>query len=174
MASLNDWLGAQPFEHKIVVAGNTDKFIEADEWVAEKLLSNATYLSDELVTINGLRIFGSPWTPFFAQNDDAFSLPRASGALAKKWAAIPDNLDILITHTPPIGVLDHKRWGCQFLHARLCGMKVSPKLHVFGHIHEGHGIRKGAKGVEGRCMYVNASLCNERNKLVNKPITVEI
>jgi hypothetical protein len=37
-------------------------------------LQNCTYLEDELVEIEGIRIYGSPWQPEFC--DWAFNLPR--------------------------------------------------------------------------------------------------
>ncbi len=168
IADFNKWLGKQPFDHKVVIAGNRDNFIEADERIAEKLLSNATYLSDELVTIEGMRIYGSPWTPIFLPNQ-AFSLERGSGALAKKWAQIPDNIDILLTHCAPSGMLDGAHLGCNLLRARLYGMKPPPKLHVFGHIHEGYG-KWGAEDT----LFINAALCDLKQELTHAPITVEI
>lgn len=170
VASFNTWLGKQPFDHKIVIAGNNDKFIEANEREAERLLSNAVYLSDELVTINELKIFGSPWTPLFNGSSNAFSLARDSGGLAKKWAQIPDKIDILITHTPPYDIMDGKKLGCKLLHSRLAGMANGLKLHVFGHVHCGYGKLILFDGT----IAVNASLCDKNDKLVNKPITVEI
>jgi Icc-related predicted phosphoesterase len=56
---------------------------------------------------------------------------------------MPEKIDILITHGPPFGILDetHKE-----NHAGSKGLwesvkKIKPRLHIFGHIHEGHGIR---------------------------------
>jgi Icc-related predicted phosphoesterase len=68
-------------------------------------------------------------------------LPRGK-ALADKWALIPDNTDVLITHGPPHGIGDGSsmgaaRAGCRDLRARVAAIK--PLVHLFGHIHEDGG-----------------------------------
>src|SRR5262249_28918150 len=85
----------------------------------------------------GLKIYGSPWTPLFC--DWAFMLPDAD--LASKWDKIPSGLDVLITHGPPFGILD---WTNRKEHAGSATLinrvhEVKPRLHVFGHIHEAAG-----------------------------------
>jgi Icc-related predicted phosphoesterase len=68
----------------------------------------------------------------------AFSCPRDQ--LYKKWNLIPSNIDILMTHMPPKQILDKtylgKHWGCSFLKEKVLG-EIKPKVHVFGHVHEG-------------------------------------
>lgn len=53
---------------------------------------------------------------------------------------IPDDTDVLITHTPPVGHGDlcssGVRAGCVELLTTV-QKRVKPKYHVFGHIHEG-------------------------------------
>ena len=88
--------------------------------------------------IGALRIFGSPWQPWF--HDWAFNLQRGP-ALAEKWALIPDGVDVLVTHGPPAEILDRtvhgEEVGCRDLRDAL--ERVRPRLHLFGHIHEAHG-----------------------------------
>ncbi|CRJ96337.1 hypothetical protein BN1708_002129 [Verticillium longisporum] len=50
--------------------------------------------------------------------------------------AVPADTDVLITHTPPFAHRD-LRLGCPALLAEL--WRVRPRLHVFGHVHFGHG-----------------------------------
>lgn len=53
------------------------------------------------------------------------------------WAGrIPRDTDILITHTPPRYHLDINI-GCAGLLREV--WKVKPRLHIFGHVHSGHG-----------------------------------
>src|SRR5690606_28258558 len=59
------------------------------------------------------------------------------------WDKIPNNVDILVTHGPPFGVLDktyydNKNVGCEILMQKI--QMVRPVLHVFGHIHECRGV----------------------------------
>jgi Icc-related predicted phosphoesterase len=64
-------------------------------------------------------------------------------------AAIDGDVDILLTHAPPCGVLDQvgdTHEGC--LAVRQCVLTVSPALHVFGHCHNwgGHALRSTTTG----------------------------
>lgn len=188
----NAWLTNQPHKYKIVVPGNHDKIFEKNEGMARGALSGATHiLIDKYVEIEGLKIYGSPWQPEF--NNWAFNLPRGE-ALKEKWSLIPENLDLLITHGPPKGILDtfpdwevfdytfthlpkdqwvprkiqvQKSVGCEELLEAV--MRVKPKYHVFGHIHDSYGT----KVVDGTT-FVNASICTEEYKPKNKPIVLEI
>jgi Predicted phosphoesterases, related to the Icc protein len=58
----------------------------------------------------------------------------------RKWNKIPDDTDILVTHTPPVGHGDlcctGVRAGCVELLTTV-QQRIKPKYHVFGHIHEG-------------------------------------
>ena len=132
------WIASLPHRHKIVVAGNHDWAFARDPAAARALIA-ATYLQDSGTTIDGLRIYGSPWQPAF--HDWAFNLPRGA-PLAAKWATIPSGLDILITHSPPEGIGDDftllGRAGCSDLRARVA--VVRPRLHLFGHIHQDGGL----------------------------------
>jgi Icc-related predicted phosphoesterase len=89
--------------------------------------------------VAGVRFWGSPWQPEY--NDWAFNLPRGA-PLAAKWAAIPEEIDVLITHGPPEGLGDRSstggRSGCADLRTRV--REVRPRLHLFGHIHEDGGV----------------------------------
>lgn len=132
------FLRALPHPHKLVVAGNHERCLESTPALARRALEGLTYLEDEAVTVCGLRFWGSPWQPWFM--DWAFNLPRGR-ALADKWALVPADTDVLVTHGPPRGygdrVRDSRREGCDDLLARL--RVLQPMLHVFGHIHEDPG-----------------------------------
>ena len=110
------------------------------------------YLQDEAVRIGDHVIHGSPWTPPFM--NWAFMLPEES--LAEKWALIPDDTTILVTHGPPRGTLDltarGTRVGSTSLRDRI-EMLDRLALHVFGHVHEepGHEVRNG-------CVFANATM----------------
>lgn len=160
----NDWLGSLPHKHKIVIAGNHD-FGMAEH---AALLTNCTYLQDSGVEIEGIKFYGSPFTPTFGRW--AFMLDRGKTIL-EKWLQIPEDTDVLITHTPPYGILDrpmktYNPCGCEDL--AVVVKAIEPKLHVFGHIHGGYG-----EHIEGT-HYVNASVSNEAYQPVNAPIVTEI
>jgi hypothetical protein len=134
------WIRGLPHRHKVVIAGNHDwAFARAPEKARELLGPNVIYLEDAGATIDGLRFWGSPWQPEFA--GWAFNLPRGA-PLAEKWASIPEGLDVLVSHGPPLGFGDRARastpLGCADLLARV--RQVRPRLHLFGHIHQDGGL----------------------------------
>lgn len=142
-----NWIRAQPHPIKVVIAGNHELLLDA------KLSGNSIqtssdrenidwgdiiYLENNEVTIccpNGqqLRVYGSPYSP--RHGNWAFQYPRSEDV----WAnSVPEGIDILITHGPPLAHLDLLKSGCPHLLQTL--WKVRPRLHIFGHIHEGAGV----------------------------------
>ena len=151
LADVNAYFAGLPHPHKLVICGNHDFCFEREPERARATLTAATYLQDEAAQVLGIKVWGSPWQPWFY--DWAFNLPRGP-AIAGKWALIPMDTDILVTHGPPFGIGDRTshgdRAGCHDLLARIA--VVRPKLHVFGHIHEGAGIYR-----QPGTTFVNAS-----------------
>jgi predicted phosphodiesterase len=168
---LNDWLGTLPHRHKIVIAGNHDWAFKETPDLAVDALTNAIYLEDSGVIIDGVRFWGSPWTPTFM--DWAFMLDRGQ-PLHNKWQQIPDNTDVLITHGPPKNVGDEvnlgfkcQNVGCVDLLHRLAQLHL--KAHIFGHIHEGYGQYD-----HGEATLINASTCTPRYAPTNTPIVLDL
>ncbi len=167
LRAFNDWLGTLPHRHKIVIAGNHD-FGFQERSGAAGWMTNARYLQDRGVVLDGVRFYGSPWQPWF--HDWAFNLPRGA-ALDAVWERIPEGTDVLVTHSPPFGTLDAtvhgEHVGCEALAAHVT--RLQPRVHVFGHIHEGYGVveRDGTR-------FVNASTCDVRYQPVNAPIVVDL
>ena len=183
------WLVKQRYRKKILIAGNHDTKLESP-WPGglkgpfreDKAFYDFDYLCDSGTEFEGLKIWGSPWTPLFKGINPfckAFMLPEAE--LAAKFAMIPDDTDILVTHGPPYGVFDGvvnnipmkngvmkkivKQAGSLSLDDRVSDIK--PRLHVFGHIHEGYG-----RDLIGDVEFINCSHVNERYEPVNKPIRI--
>ncbi len=146
LAEAAAWIAALPHRHKVIVAGNHDWAFQRQASEARALLASRVagvqYLEDGGAEIEGLRFWGSPWQPEF--NDWAFNLPRGGAALRAAWNRIPAGLDVLITHGPPDGIGDQSGWddgsraGCDDLRGRVT--VVSPRLHLFGHIHQDGGF----------------------------------
>jgi Icc-related predicted phosphoesterase len=163
-----DWLDDLPHAHKVVIAGNHERSLELDPELGPRLFRRATYLFDSETEIAGLTFHGSPWQPWFL--DWAFNLPRGE-PLRRKWAMIGPAVDVLVTHGPPMGVLDRttsgERAGCEEL-AMAIG-RVQPTLHLFGHIHEGHGCER-----VGDTLHVNASICTVGYAPTNPPFVIDV
>ncbi|KAK3517812.1 hypothetical protein QTP70_018952 [Hemibagrus guttatus] len=111
-----------------------------------------------------------------------FNLPRGQ-ALLDKWNQIPDSTDILLTHCPPLGFLDWvprkmQRVGCMEL-LNTVQRRVQPKLHVFGHIHEGklaciNPTYSYGMMTDGTTTFVNASACTVNFQPMNPPIVFDL
>lgn len=166
VADFGAWLAAQPHPHKVVVAGNHDFLFEREPQRARELLGDVVYLQDAGAELAGLSFWGSPWQPWF--HDWAFNLERGA-PLAAVWSRVPAGVDVLVTHSPPMGVLDRtargQRVGCEALREAL--PRISPKLHVFGHIHEAYGVRAGPP------LSVNACNCDLSYEAVQAPVVIE-
>jgi predicted phosphodiesterase len=162
------FLAGLPHRHKVVIAGNHDFLFQRDPERARALLAGATYLEDSGVAIDDVHFWGSPWQPWF--HDWAFNLPRGK-ALAEKWALVPAGVDVLVTHGPPHGVLDAtcdgSRVGCEELALAL--LRIRPRLHVFGHIHEAYGLVR-----RGDTLSVNACSCDLSYRPVHPPLVVDV
>ncbi len=147
----NKWLSKQKYDRIIVIAGNHDGLVEkginveikeGHSSVVVPILADRTiYLQDSACDYQGLKIWGSPWTPTFY---DWHFMKDRGAAIKEKWDLIPSDTDILITHGPPFGILDQvsfsskgrgveKFAGCEELREAM--FRIKPKLHVFGHIH---------------------------------------
>lgn len=133
--------------------------------------TGVTYLENQSVEINGLKVWGSPVTPWFHGDRWAFNKHRGS-EIEEVWDQIPLDTDIIVTHGPVAYKLDYvpssnEYVGCEDL--RKTVEKIKPILHVSGHIHEGHGVEMSM-----RTLYANASICDRFYDPVNKPIVLDI
>lgn len=180
-----DWFGALPHAGKVLIAGNHDWGYQKSEhgiYVNRCNELGIDYLQDKAVIIGDVKFYGSPWQPWFC--DWAFNLPRGK-ALASVWDRIPDDVNVLVTHGPPHGILDRtcedyqaagawEHQGCQDLRRRLEHLH-SLKLHVFGHIHESAGREEIPWHSPGqRVTFVNAATCNRAYRPVNPPVVVDL
>lgn len=167
------WFSELPHPHKIFISGNHDWMGERNPFAFKVLREeypNITYLEDSGVEVMGLKIYGSPWQPEFC--GWAYNLRRGQ-ALKEKWAMIPEDTDILVTHGPPHKILDYVSWdklhvGCEDLRERI-NQLPNLKVHVFGHIHSwgGKTMHDGPNPI-----YVNASVVDEDYIVTSNPVTV--
>ena len=182
------------WDQKIFISGNHDYCFERInkpsykgmyDWLGPLISpenlsqSDVTYLEDSFITIETpefsrpIKFYGSPWQPWFY--DWAFNLPRLGIELQEKWSMIPEDTDVLITHSPPNGYGDLvNNWrqpnthvGCECLINRIG--EINPLVNIFGHIHEGYGVEYGNKTA-----FVNASICTAGYEPTNKPIIIDL
>ena len=96
------WLNAQPCRDIVATAGNHDLALRSPSFVRDMRESfpRVQLLIDEGAEISGRKVWGSPWAPM-PQTLWAYTAPRGSETLARAWAEIPDDVEVLVTHTPP-------------------------------------------------------------------------
>lgn len=165
LADFNCWLGELPHRLKLVVPGNHDLPLQADR-AARKRLTNATLLTNAGIVFEGLRFWGSPVTPL---SGGAFGMWYGPDR-RQLFSRIPPNTDVLVTHGPPMGILDRapgavRHAGDPELAEAL--RRIRPSLHVFGHIHAAHGIE-----VTEETVFVNAALLGEDGDIAREPIVI--
>lgn len=164
------WFGHQKHEHKICIAGNHDKFMSS-----QFLPDNVTYLQDSAVTINGLKFYGSPWTPMFF---DWHWMKERGEEIAERWRLIPDDTNVLITHGPAQGILDKTEEGvhagCEELSKTV--ERVCPQIHCFSHIHEGAGIIDSPSMGDSKkaVTSINASIVTRKMQPTNAPVVIDL
>lgn len=130
------WMWKLPIKHKILIAGNHETSVEAN------LVKNFEdydihYLFNESIIIDGIKFWGSPFTPTFGN----WAFNKSRSKINKVWGSIPTDTDILIVHTPPKGVLDISENYDRSI--EFCGdsslgkaiIKIEPLAVLFGHIH---------------------------------------
>lgn len=177
IGSFLKWYREQDFKYKVFVPGNHDfcfdpktRYGQTRNALIEQITSlpNSYYLEDSWIMINDLKIYGTPYQPYFC--DWAFNIFEED-KLLKKWQLIPSNIDILITHCPAYNTLDKledgELVGCKLLRKEL--NRIQPKYHIFGHIHCSYGKLDSL-----RTKYYNVAICNEEYKVFNKPTEIMI
>lgn len=199
-----EWIMKQDYDRKIFIGGNHDNWLQKNcapspfpkgppglDLDVEYLCDSGTDFEwhETHVTKWGtrpleggrhlkLKIWGSPWTQTFpGMNPSCMAYTaKTDEELAVYWSLIPEGTDILITHSPPWGVLDLNNkghhCGSKTLAHKIGLMENPPKLWVWGHIHEAYGIDLPVRGKPVKM--INASHVNEYYKPVNKPFRIEL
>lgn len=123
----------------ICIAGNHDFAFEKYREKIELHLNNDNfiYLEDSFTTINGYKIWGSPWSKKFLN----WIFMKEEPQLAYTYSSIPDDVDILISHGPPLGYGDLNNFGDHLGSMALYDslFRINPSLLICGHIHEARG-----------------------------------
>jgi len=175
------WFNNRPNKHKVMIAGNHDFFFDTapnkrgiiprTKFEIGEILSRFSsihYLDNSSITIEGVKIWGSPISKWFY--DWAFN--RHEGAeIREYWNRIPDDIDILLTHGPAYGVQDAVKVGEPLgdTDLLLAIDRVKPTIFACGHIHEGYGQTN-----VGETLHINSSSLDGQYRPVNGPIIIEI
>lgn len=156
-----EWFVDLPYKHKVFICGNHD--IALCDGTVSGLPSVCHYLNYSIVEIEGVKVCG---VPFFVERKgyvEGVEQFKAIGA---------SEIDLLVSHQPPYGILDYSEYyghyGSPYLLGRVRELK--PMCHIFGHMHEDYG-----KQEDGGTLFVNCSMMGESlERLSNPPILLEI
>ena len=190
VAGFLHWFLQERHRYKILICGNhellLDRRHDLDEYLAcdtpEAAVQNGfqrpVLLNDSGVSIEGVIFYGSSW------NHCRMAWSANEQERELYWARIPQDVDVLITHQPPLGILDlawlsrgsgsyecaicgagtqHKgnyaHWGCASLLQHVRSRNIP--LHCFGHVHDEHGfvqIANGPNSSSAVTTYSNAAM----------------
>ena len=153
-----DWLCDLPYRHKIFICGNHDECLYGAS--ISGLDANVHYLCNSGVEIDGINFYGVPM----------FLRDCVTDRQARNISKIPTDTDVLVTHSPALGILDYDdgiNYGSPEILKRLTAVK--PRLHLFGHIHAQHGTTK----INGT-VYSNGAIMSSDYTNLNTPNVIKL
>lgn len=130
---------ASPDSPIVCVRGNHDYIDLAGLFEGCNLIHE--FVDNEIVEVLGLRVSGHRGIPWiYGSWNDEVQRPD----LMDRIRRIPDNIDLLLTHYPPEGILDQERPGIAYGMGGMSGHvfnALNPNgVHLFGHIHGSGGM----------------------------------
>lgn len=174
LQSFNDWIAmlkrVYGYKAAIVIAGNHDQCLAENHpsTIQRDFLKDCVYLQDNEFVFDGIKFYGSPWTPTFG----SWWFMKDEEELVDIWKTIPEDTNVLITHGPPRGILDITLYqniaGSHALKERASKLS-NLRAHIFGHIHEAKGVYKVIGGT-----FCNASAVTFSLNPTNEAQVVEI
>lgn len=153
-----NWFCDLPCKHKVFICGNHDDCLYGAD--IDGLDADVHYLCNSSVEIEGLKFYGVPM----------FMGDCITDRQSRNYAGIPGDTDILITHSPPYGILDFDdgiNYGSEDIRLKLSDLHL--KVHLFGHIHARHGV------VEQHCtIFSNGAIMTSNYSDLSTPSIITI
>lgn len=158
-----NWFCDLPYRHKVFICGNHDGCLYGAN--IDGLDSNVHYLCNSGIEIDGVKFYGVPM----------FMEDCITSRQSRNYDNIPEDTDILITHSPAYGILDLDdsidgeliNYGSEEVLEQV--MKIFPRIHLFGHIHRQHGITE-----QNGIIFSNGAIMNEDYSKLNLPNIIEL
>ena len=153
-----NWFCDLPYRHKIFICGNHDDCLYGAK--VDGLDPNVHYLCNSVIEIDGLKLYGVPM----------FMGDCVTDRQSRNYARVPDDTDILITHSPVYGILDFDdniNYGSEELLHRISALNL--KALLFGHIHAQHGLIK-----QSGIIFSNGAIMNSTYDSLNAPNIIGI
>jgi Icc-related predicted phosphoesterase len=157
------WWNQLNVKYKILIAGNHDTWATKKYNIDRIKETETIYLEHKHCEIEGKLFFGSPYTPTFG--DWHFMKDRSK--LNNCWGQLEKPVDVLITHGPPMGILDLSLDRNNIL--EYCGdrallnhvLRVKPSIHCFGHIHNFKNCINQGIRIYDDIKFINASVVED-------------
>ena len=153
-----NWFCDLPYKHKIFICGNHDNCLYGAN--IDGLPDNIYYLCNSGIEIEGTKFYGIPM----------FMEDCVTDRQSRSYAKIPDNTDVLITHSPAFGILDFDNginYGSKEILMKLSNLHL--KAHLFGHIHSQHGVME-----QNGIIFSNGAIMNTGYSTLNTTNVIKI
>lgn len=153
-----NWFCDLPYKHKIFICGNHDNCLYGAN--IDGLPDNVYYLCNSGIEIEGTKFYGIPM----------FMEDCVTDRQSRSYAKIPDNTDVLITHSPAFGILDFDNginYGSKEILMKLSNLHL--KAHLFGHIHSQHGVME-----QNGIIFSNGAIMNTGYSTLNTTNVIKI
>ncbi len=172
--SFRAWLDEVPARQVVGIAGNHDFVFEHRFLVPRGL--RWTYLQDNTVAVAGVRVSGVPWVPNLP-----FWAFHASGAAMRLAFENVEPCDILLSHGPPLGIMDEAPSKYGSVAGEHVGSpsaldaikRTRPEYFICGHIHEGYGRDDFSYKRNITTIYNVAHMDGGYNP-VNEPVVIDL
>ena len=153
-----NWFCNLPYRHKIFICGNHDDCLYDAN--IDGLDANVHFLSNSGIEMDGVKFYG---VPMFIED-------CITDRQSRNYASIPDDTDVLITHSPAYGILDFDdgiNYGSEEILSRISELHL--KAHLFGHIHAQHGVAE-----QNGIIFSNGSIMNADYTTLNRPNVITL
>jgi len=171
------WYSSLPIDRKIFVPGNHSTAI-SHGLIRPEQFPDVEFLIHQETVLGKYKVFGSPYTPAYGKS---WAYMKQRNRMQVVWESVPD-VDILLTHGPPKGILDlthdHDNRseiihvGCKALYNRV--MEMKPVVHAFGHIHDEEDCYNNGMFSRGSTTFINAACGILRKTSVNQGHIIEL
>jgi predicted phosphodiesterase len=152
LLNFNQWLGTIDAKKKVVIAGNHDHHLmNLGKEQVKQILSNGTYLENEGLEFQNVKLWASPISRGKSQNT-AF---QSRAFHNKTMQECPSSTDILITHG----------------HYEEIQKKVKHKLHFCGHRHNSYGVKVLSK--DNPILSMCAPIHDGHFRLKHRPMIID-
>ena len=154
-----NWFCDLPYRHKVFICGNHDDCLYGA--AIDGLDANVNYLCNSGIEIEGRKFYGVPM----------FMEDCITDRQSRNYASIPNDTEVLITHSPAYGILDFDddiNYGSEEI-LEIIPILHNLKAHLFGHIHARNGIME-----QNGVIFSNGAIMNADYTILIRPNVITL